>query len=393
MQVALYARVSGDKQAKENTIESQIEDIESRIAKDGFEITKELVFVDNGVTGTTLARPGLERLRECVFNGTVDKIYVHCPDRLARKYAHQVLLMEEFHNRGIQVIFIHQPPGDTPEGALLEQVQGIIAEYERTKILERTRRGKKHAAQRGDVSVMSAAPYGYRYVPKEAGHASFVVCDLEAEIVRQIFEWVGMEGKSISYVSRELSVQGVLTQTGKSMWNRSTVWGMLNNPAYKGVAAYGKTKTGPKRGRLRLAKGQPNCSKRSGSLYPVPEEEWTFVPVPAIVSEDLFDRAQEVLKQNKSRLRESSRGPRYLLQGLLVCQHCRYALYGSGHGTKYQYYRCSGTDAGRFGGEPLCDNPTVQIAQLDAVVWQEVEQLLHNPELIRSEYRRRLDTG
>ncbi len=161
VQVAMYARVSSEQQNEANTIESQIVDVRARIAARGLTLLPEQEFVDNGYSGATLIRPALERLRDLAAAGGIDQLYVHCPDRLARNYAHQVLLLEEFLRAGVEVVFLNREVGQTPEDQLLLQVQGMIAEYERAKILERSRRGKRHAAQVGNISVLSCAPYAH----------------------------------------------------------------------------------------------------------------------------------------------------------------------------------------------------------------------------------------
>lgn len=148
-QVALYARVSSEQQAEAKTIESQRDEIRTRIAADGIDLTTVLEFVDDGYSGSTLVRPALERLRDMAAAGDIDRLYVHCPDRFARNYAYQVLLVEELAHQGVDVIFLNRPLGQTPEDQLLLQVQGVIAEYERAKFLERSRRGKRHAAKAG----------------------------------------------------------------------------------------------------------------------------------------------------------------------------------------------------------------------------------------------------
>src|SRR3954454_4047088 len=169
LRVAFYARVSGEKQAKEDTIASQIEAVLQRIAEDAWECDPELRFVDDGVSGSILVRPGLERLRDQAAAGAIDRLYVLDPDRFSRKYAYQVLLLEELDHCGVEVVFLRNPPGQGPEQALLLQVQGMIAEYERAKIIEPSRPGNQHPARRGSVNVLAGAPYGYRYVSKHEG--------------------------------------------------------------------------------------------------------------------------------------------------------------------------------------------------------------------------------
>src|ERR1700721_1678702 len=144
--VALYARVSSEKQAQNNTIESQIVALERQILTDNHTLLEEHKFIDNGYSGSHLIRPGLERLRDKIYAGEIDKLYIHSPDRLSRKYAYQMILLEEFQKAGTEVIFLNCQTNDTPESQLLLQMQGMISEYERARIIERNRRGKIHAA-------------------------------------------------------------------------------------------------------------------------------------------------------------------------------------------------------------------------------------------------------
>jgi len=171
--VALYARVSSQRQADELTIRSQVAALRQRIEQEGLAVEDELVFLDEGYSGSTLVRPALERLRDLVHFGGVDRVYVHSPDRLARKYLYQMLLLEEFQRHAVQVVFLnHDPKDQSAESELLLQVQGMIAEYERAKILERTRRGRRFSARQGKVSALGHAPYGYRYLSRHQQSSS-----------------------------------------------------------------------------------------------------------------------------------------------------------------------------------------------------------------------------
>ncbi len=210
--VAAYARVSSDQQAKSGTIESQIAALKERIAADDEPIVDEMLFVDAGVSGATLILPQLERLRDCAAQGLMDRLYVLSPDRLSRKYAHQVLLMEELSACGVEVVFLNHAVGTSPEEELLLQMQGMISEYERAKIMERNRRGKLHGAKRGSINVLSTAPYGYRYIRKQDGMPAQYVIDLgQAATVRKIFHWIGGERMSIGEVVRRLDEAGIET--------------------------------------------------------------------------------------------------------------------------------------------------------------------------------------
>jgi len=401
LQVALYARISSDQQTVSNTIQSQVAALHARIQKDGGELIEERQFVDEGYSGSTLVRPALERLRDLVSAGCVDRLYVHSPDRLARKYAYQVVLIDEFQRSGVEVVFLNRALGQSPEDDLLLQVQGMIAEYERAKIMERSRRGKRYKAQIGAVNVLSGAPFGYRYVTvlEGDGQARYDILPEESQIVRQIFEWIGLERLSINEVTRRLTQSDVKTRTGKTIWDRGTVWEMLKNPAYQGKAAFGKTRVGPMLPRLREQRGRPLEPRRVQSTYSVPTEKWLTIPVPAIVSESLFSTVQDQLQENRRKARMGKRGARYLLQGLLVCARCDYAYYGKpasykskkGNSRKYVYYRCIGSDAYRFGGQRICSNTQVRTDHLEEAVWQEVCGLLNDPNRLEREYTRRLE--
>jgi site-specific DNA recombinase len=400
IQAALYARVSSAQQAEAHTVASQVTALCERIAADGLAVPKALQFIDEGYSGATLVRPALERLRDLAAGGAVDRLYVHSPDRLARKYAYQVLLVDEFQRTGVEIIFLNRELRQSPEDELLLQVQGMMAEYERAKIMERHRRGKLHAARAGAVNVLSGAPYGYRYVPKYAGHgqARYELVSDEARVIRQVFEWIGHDRLTIGQVCRRLTQEGELTRTGKTIWDRSAVWGMLKNPAYMGTAAFGKTRQGPLRPRLRAQRRRSLQPRRAVSSYDVPAEEWLSIPVPAIVEPELFAAVREQLQANQRHARQSRRGALYLLQGLVQCQQCGYAYYGKrlspsarkGHPRAYAYYRCLGTDAYRFGGERVCYNTQVRTDLLELAVWQEVCALLAHPERLADEYRRRV---
>ncbi len=264
-QAAIYARVSTREQALKQTIDSQVEALRQRVGADGIELEKELEFIDDGYTGSTLMRPGLERLRDLAWEGAVDRVYVHSPDRLARKYAYQSVLIEEMQHSGVEVVFLNRELKQTPEDELLLQVQGMIAEYERAKIIERNRRGKRHAARIGQVSALGGAPYGHRYVNKQqgGGQARYEVIEEQARVVRRMFDWIGAQRVSIQEVTRRLAKAGESTRKGNSYWDRGTIWGILKNPAYKGEALFGKTRTAQRRPQLRPP--EDTHSSQSGS--------------------------------------------------------------------------------------------------------------------------------
>jgi len=232
-QVAIYARVSSEPHAETHTIASQVAALRERVAADGLVVSEAMHFLDEGYSGATLVRPALERLRDVSAAGSVDRLSVHSPERLARTYAYQVLLVDECRRAGVEVVFLNRALGQSPEDDLRLQGQGMMAEDERAKLIERHRRGKRHAAQSGAVNGRSGAPYGYRYVPKYegGGQARSEILPDEARVVRQVFAWVGHDRLTIGEVCRRLPHAGEVTRTGKTVWDRSVVGGLLKNPA------------------------------------------------------------------------------------------------------------------------------------------------------------------
>ena len=237
---ALYARVSSKRQAKDQTIGSQTAELRAHAADSRLEVPESWVFEDEGHSGATLVRPALEALRDLVAQGCVDVVLVYSPDRLARKFAYQALLIEEFARAGVRTQFVKGPRGDSPEDQLLVQFQGMFAEYEKAQLMERYRRGKAYRARSGSVNVLGGAPFGYRYIRKtpEAG-ARYEVIAHEAALVAEMFRRYADDGATIADLARWLAAQGAVTRTGKHRWDRSVVWGMLRNPACAGRAGHG----------------------------------------------------------------------------------------------------------------------------------------------------------
>lgn len=398
LRLALYARVSSEQQAEANTIASQVAELRRRIAQDGGAVDADACFIDDGVSGTTLLRPALERLRDQVAQGVIDRLYVLAPDRLARKAAYQALLMDEFTHAGVEIIFLNHALGKSPEDDLLLHVQGVIAEYERAKIMERSRRGKLHAARQGSVNVLVQAPLGYRYVTAQegGGQARYEVVLEEARIIRDLFAWVGNERISLSEACRRLEKQEILTRTGLRRWCTPTIAALLRNPAYMGQAAFGKTRVEPRHTPLRPRRNKPAIPRRPYSVTRK-DTQPISIAVPALVSEELFAAVQEQLAENKARYRQSRRGAKFLLQGLLVCPRCGYAWCGQaryhGKGSALAEhprgsYRCSGRMVQQ---ESSCVAKSIDTEELDETVWRDVCQLLRQPQRIEKEYERRLD--
>jgi site-specific DNA recombinase len=392
----IYARVSSDKQREEHTIASQTAALRVFAQEQGFSVPDEWAIEDEGYSGATLVRPGLERVRDLVAEGQVDAVLVHSPDRLSRKYAYQVLLLEEFARNNVQTMFVKAPQTATPEDQLLLQFQGMIAEYERAQILERSRRGKRHRALQGVVNVLCGAPYGYRYIRKtEHAPASYSIIDSEASVVRMVYELYTAKGLSIGAITRSLNAQAIPTRKQISRWERSTVWAMLRNPAYKGTACFNKTTTTPRQRVTRPLRMRGGPASRNSAHHERPRNEWIEIPVPAIITEEIFALAAERLQANKDQAPRRTITPS-VVQGLVTCRKCGYSLYRTATRTsarKIYYYRCFGSDRWRQLTGPLCDSKPVRQEVLDEVVWREVLKLLESPRLIEEELQRRLATA
>jgi site-specific DNA recombinase len=390
---AIYARVSSAQQKEEHTIASQTAALIAFAQEQGFHVPREWVFEDEGFSGARLERPGLERIRDLAAEGYLQAVLVYSPDRLSRKYAYQVLLMEEFARHGVETAFVKAPAGQSPEDHLLVQFQGMIAEYERAQILERSRRGKRHHARQGHVNVLCGAPYGYRYARKTQETAAYYeIIEEQAAIVRKVYDWYTAEGLSIAAITRRLNEQGIPTRKRISRWERTTVWAMLRNPAYKGLACFGKTKSAERQRVTRKLRMRGGFAARNSASHERPREEWIEIPVPALVSETAFDLAQERLQENK-RLSPRRTVEWSIVQGLVSCSKCSYGMCRSStrsSARKIHYYRCIGSDGWRHLNGPVCDNPPVRQDLLDHLVWSEILKLLEDPRLIQTEIERRL---
>ncbi|MDP6504374.1 MAG: recombinase family protein, partial [Planctomycetota bacterium] len=391
---AIYARVSSDKQKEEQTIASQTTALKAYAEAEGYVVPEEWVFEDEGYSGSVLARPGLERIRDLAAEGEIEAVLVYSPDRLSRNYAYQTILIEEFARQGVEVIFLKSPKGDTPEDRLLLQFQGMIAEYERAQIAERSRRGKRHKAQAGMVSVLSGAPYGYRYHKRNEHVAAFYeVLEVEAAVVREVYLLYIEKGLSINAIARHLNEKGIPTRSGKCRWERTQVWSILRNPAYKGTACFGKTESTQRKKITRPLRQKGGYSPRDSSNRERPCEDWIEIPVPAIVSEETYAMAQELLERNKQFASRNTKKPT-LLQGLLVCRECGYALYCTSTRTstrQVRYYRCIGSDNYRFAEGRKCHSRPIRQDYLDPLVWEKVIELLKTPALVQEEINRRIE--
>lgn len=389
---ASYSRVSSQRQTDEMTIDSQVDDLRVRGNRDQFPVDASFEYIDDGYSGSELMRPALERLRDHIAASMIDRLYIHSPDRLARKFAHQAILLEEFRKHGCEVIFLNQDGlPDSPETTMLIQMQGMFAEYEREKILERTRRGRRYSATKGNVSVFGRAPYGYNYLRKCAQHAArWEVDAATGPMVKVMFELVADQGCSLRQVCRELQSRKVLTQRGNEVWDSATVRGILINPAYYGEARYGKVRLAQRNPGRRAKRGDPEVPRQAKVTVATSAEDQIVITVPAIVSKKLFEEVGKRMEENRKRQREHRDGPKYLLSGLMICGECGSAYCARRPcGSTNFYYRCIGTDKHRHSGQAICNNSSLIGAAIESKVWIDLCELLSDPDRLLMELERR----
>ena len=389
MEIALYVRVSTNRQQQKQTIEQQIERLKARVAtQPDWNLSETHIYRDDGYSGAKLNRPGLDRLRDQAGMAAFELVLITEPDRLARKYVHQVLLIEELNELGCKVEFMDRPMSDDPYDQLLLQIRGAVAEYERNLIAERMRRGRRIKLKSGQLLPWTFAPYGYILDPEEPRNPSRVQIDpVKAEIVKQIFAWYTDPQRTVSLyrVAKRLSEQHIPTPKGGPRWNVATIRGILHSPAYAGTAYSGRTQPSP--ARKRKSALQPVGPGQSHQ--PAPPEEWIAITVPAIVSQETFDIAQARLSQNKQMARRNNSSHDYLLRGLVSCGRCKLSCTGRLVHPEYPYYICKGrTDALRIAKGEACTARYAPANTLDKLVWQDLCRILADPALITHELER-----
>ena len=270
----------------------------------------------------------------------------------------------------------------------------MFAEYERAQILERSRRGKLHRARQGQINVLSGAPYGFLYVRRsDAEPARYEVLDAEAAVVRAVYAWYTVDGLSIGAITARLNQRGVPTQAGLPLGALNRL-GHAAQPGLQGAGLLRQDHLAPRQ-RVTRPLRLRGFVARNSAHHEVPRERWIEIPVPAIVTEETFALAEELLERNKRTSPRRTVEPT-LLQGMVSCRKCGYALYRTStrsSARKINYYRCLGSDRYRHLPGPACDNRPIRQDLLDDLVWAEVLRLLEDPALIRQEIDRRLDAA
>jgi site-specific DNA recombinase len=378
----LYARVSSDDRGKDGrNLAGQLGMCRKYAQERSWRVVAELAEDDRGASGASFELPRLDQVPKMAQSGGFDILIVRESDRLSRNLAKQLVVEEEMKRHGVQVNYMLADYPDTPEGRLNKYIRATIAEYEREKINERTIRGRRQKVQAGNVLVFGRPSYGYRVADKD-GKTTLVVCESEAHVVRLIYTWYTSgddAGRllSLSGIARELSRLRIPTHAdthagfkkrGRGEWDRGAVPRILKNETYTGSWHNGKTK-GPHNGRRTRT----------------PKEDRLMVEVASIVSDELWQAAQDRLQKNRRNTQNSPKHP-YLLGRRVTCGACGLKMSGhSGNNASrktYRYYRCPAT----FKKDSVvrrCDAPGFPVRYVDVVVWDWVKSFLTNPEALR----------
>jgi site-specific DNA recombinase len=391
MQIAVYVRVSTQHQAQQQTIDQQLERLQGHIQAQDWKLPDERIFRDDGYSGASLKRPGLDRLRDMAASGTLDRVLVTAPDRLARKYVHQVLLIEELERTGCLVEFLDRSMSQDPHDQLLLQIRGAVAEYERSLIAERMRRGRQSKFRAGVLLPWTRAPYGYHLDPDHPRDPTGVRLEpAEAAIVAEIYAEYLKDGVGLIKVAKHLAAQHIPSPSGKKRWGLATLRAVLKNPAYTGCVYAGRTRSQPPRVRRSATHplGHPHDSQ-----VPVPQEEWIRVAdIPAVVSQAQFDHVQAKLATNQSFASRHNTAHEYLLRALISCGVCQLACFGrTSPDGRNSYYICSGkAKPVQNRREDKCPSRFIPARQVDELVWRDLCDLLTHPETIADAMERAL---
>lgn len=365
--IAIYARVSTERQEEQKTIESQLAELRE-ICKD-FQVIGE--YKDEGYSGEILARPELDRLRDDAAKGLFEAVYIHSPDRLARKYIYQGLVIEELTKKGIEIVFLNKPVSNNPEDQLLLGVQGLIAEYEKTKIIERTRRGRIYkASQKGIVGTVP--PFGYDYVKKNNLKEGFYkINKKEAGTVKFIFESY-LRLQSLGRVVKELSLENIKTRNGYKKWSRGEIGRILKREEYIGTGYYRKRYSVEVDNGIKYKKAVKTGRRLRN------RKEWIPLKFPPILKEDIFKSVQFLLSKRYKPYGASKYF--YLLSGLMRCKNCG-ATYSGDNTNGHFYYRCNNRHK-TFPFPRECKARMVDREKIESAIWRKITEAISNPQII-----------
>jgi site-specific DNA recombinase len=367
MNAAVYVRVSTDQQAEKGySIDTQLEACRKYALELGATDIEE--FIDDGYSGEFIDRPELTRLREALVRKEIDVVIAYAPDRLARKMIHLLIISEEIVKAGAIRKFASVNFEATSEGELMYKFQGIVAEYEKEKIKERTMRGKRGKASKGLV-ISDAKPFGYLF---DREKSTYIINETEAELVRMIFDFIVKEKMGTARICKEINARGIPSPRAKKAWIVSSIHRILTNTLYKGVIYS-----------MKYQYEKIGLNKKKRTLRP--DSEWIPIYVPAIIDEVTWQAAQKQLQENKDFAKRNLKRD-YLLNGLVNCAKCSRAMVISHSGCQdhISYYACLSQKSSSYvySGQEPCAARQVPTKVLDEYVFKYLMELCHNPDKI-----------
>jgi site-specific DNA recombinase len=380
MRTAVYVRVSTQRQSQAQTIDQQLARLRAHLAVQGEELQSEQIFRDDGYSGASLNRPGLDHLRDAVQAAAFDHVLVTTPDRLARNYVHQMVLLEELERVGCRVEFLERPMSQDPHDQLLLQIRSAVAEYERTLIAERMRRGRQMKLRAGILLPWTTTPYGYRVDPERPRDPAGVRMDpAEGAVLRELFTRYLEGPETIRGLVKYLLQLGLPSPRGRARWSAASVRGLLTNPVYSGQVYSGRK-------RMRPARRRRSATHPIGQLAqgwdPIAPEAWQLVAtIPAIVSPEHFALVQAKLALNQQWASRNNKTHAYLLRALVSCGVCQACCIARTTNGGLRYYVCRTKTVPRYGQpEQSCRTRYIPAQQLEDLVWQDLCALLRHPE-------------
>jgi site-specific DNA recombinase len=405
----LYARVSTDEQARSGySLAQQLEALREYAAREGYEVLEEVM--DPGQSGASLARPGMDRVRDLVAAGGVSVVLAQDRDRFAREPAYHYLLRREFEEHGCSLRALNDRGDDSPEGELTDGILDQLAKFERAKLAERSRRGKIRKAKEGHVGV-TTPKYGFRYNEAKDG---LIVCEPEMKVVEMVFR-MAAAGLGVTVIRTRLRSEGITSPKGRKVWDPRMLWHMVASDIYRphayeeivesitpevaarldpakqyGICWFNRQKTSMRTISEPDGNGGRRYRKRK-TIKSRPKDEWIAVPVPAYLPRGLVDRARPTMENNKGTERKYL-AREWELRGLMRCS-C-----GSTMGTHttqphggriYHYYKCKRrSQLGRTGS---CAQKSLRVAKVELEVWRFVSGFLRDPKKIRAGMEKLID--
>ncbi|WP_378952013.1 recombinase family protein [Pelosinus sp. sgz500959] len=356
---AIYVRVSTDEQVRKGySLDDQIHACRNHLLSLGHTTSKE--YIDDGYSGEFLERPGLEMLRNDLQNDMIKTVAIYDPDRLSRNLTNQLIIADEIEKAGAKITFVTGDYDCSPEGRLFFSMKGAVSAYEKAKIRERTSRGRRAKATKGKI-VLNARPFGYDW---DAENSMYQVNEKEAETIRLIYDLCINHGHGSRVIALELVRLGIMGINNRPL-SICTVSRILTKKMYYGQHTL-------------FTQSSRKISQNTREIKNNPQELWIPIEIPAIVTRQMWEAAQEQMKLNKKLAKRNTKRD-YLLRGILYCTLCgrsmiayaRYSKRKNGIDKIYYYYSCISKESNSYAiSGTRCDCRRIPAIDLEDALWK-----------------------